>query len=152
MLEKEMATYSSTLASRILWTEGPGGLLSMGQSRTRLKWLSMHALENEMATCSSIPARRIPGTEEPGWLPSTGSHRVGQKWLSSSSSRELCGWDGKEPACNEGDPWLIPGSGRSCGVRNGYPLQCSCLENSMDKGAWWVTVHRVAKSQTRLSN
>ena len=42
----------------------------------------------------------------------------------------------------------IPGSGRSPGRRHGNPLQYSCLENSMDRGAWWATVHRVAKSQT----
>ena len=43
---------------------------------------------------------------------------------------------------------LIPGSGRSPGERNGNPLQYSCLENSMDRGAWWATVHWVVKSQT----
>ena len=43
---------------------------------------------------------------------------------------------------------LIPGSGRSPGGRNGNPLQYSCLENSMDQGAWWATVHVVEKSQT----
>jgi len=43
--------------------------------------------------------------------------------------------DGKESACNVGDPGLIPGSGRSLGEGNGYPLQYSCLENSMDRGA-----------------
>ena len=41
--------------------------------------------------------------------------------------------------------------GRSPGEENGYPLQYSCLENSMDRGAWWTTVHGVAKSQTQLS-
>ena len=41
---------------------------------------------------------------------------------------------------------LIPGSRRSPGVRNGNPLQCSCLESSMDRGAWWATVHGVTKS------
>ena len=46
---------------------------------------------------------------------------------------------------------LIPRSGRSLGVENDNPLQCSCLENSMDREAWWVTVHVVAKSWTRLS-
>ena len=46
----------------------------------------------------------------------------------------------------------IPGSGRSPGEGNGYPLQYSCLENSMNGGAWWATVHGVAKSWTRLSN
>ena len=62
------------------------------------------------------------------------------------------GSDGKESAWNAGDPGLIPGSGRSPGKRIGYPLLYSCLENSMDREACWGTVHRVAKSQTRLSN
>ena len=52
--------------------------------------------------------------------------------------------------CNVGDLDLIPGLGRSSGEGNGNPLQYSCLENPMDGGAWWVTVHGVTKSQTRL--
>ena len=51
-------------------------------------------------------------------------------------------------ACNVGDSGLIPGSGRSPGEGNGKPLQYSCLENSMDGGAWWATVHGVAESDT----
>ena len=62
------------------------------------------------------------------------------------------GSEGKESACNAGDLVLVPVVGRSSGEGNGYPLQYSCLENSMDRGAWWVTVHGVAKSQTQLSN
>ena len=58
----------------------------------------------------------------------------------------------KASACNAGDLGLIPGSGRSPGERNGTPLQYSCLENPMDGGAWWATVHRVAKSRTWLSD
>ena len=49
------------------------------------------------------------------------------------------GSDGKESTCNAGDASSIPGSGRSPGVGNGYPLQYSCLENPMDRGAWRVT-------------
>ena len=48
------------------------------------------------------------------------------------------------------DMGLIPGSGRSPGEGNGYPLQHSCLENSMDRGAWWATVRGVVKSRTQL--
>ena len=48
------------------------------------------------------------------------------------------------------DAGSIPGSGRSPGGGNGNPLQYSCLENPMDRGAWWATVHGVSKSQTRL--
>ena len=62
---------------------------------------------------------------------------------------------GKECPCNAGDAGdtgLIPGSGRSPGEGNGNPFQFSCLENSMDRGAWWVTVHGVAKNWTRLSD
>ena len=49
--------------------------------------------------------------------------------------------DGKESACNAGDLGSIPGSLRSSGGGHGNPLQCSCLENPMDRGAWWATVH-----------
>jgi len=58
----------------------------------------------------------------------------------------------KESACNVVDLGLIPGLGRSPAEGNGNPLQYSCLENPMDSGAWWATVHRVTKSQTRLRN
>ena len=59
---------------------------------------------------------------------------------------------GKGSACNAGDLGSIPGSGRSAGEGIGYPLQCSCLENPLDRGAWRVTVHAVAKSWTWLSD
>ena len=62
------------------------------------------------------------------------------------------GSDSKASACNAGDPGSIPGSGRSHEEGNGTPLQYSCLENPMDGGAWWATVHGVGKSQTRLSD
>ena len=62
-----------------------------------------------------------------------------------------CGSDGKEFACNAGGPGLTPGWGRSPGEGNGNPLRYSCLENSMDRGAWWATVHGVTKIQTQLS-
>ena len=57
----------------------------------------------------------------------------------------LFGSDGKESACNAGDPGSVPESGRSLGEGNGYPLQYSCLENSMDRGAWQAIVHGVTK-------
>ena len=56
-----------------------------------------------------------------------------------------CSSVGKESACNAGDLGLIPGLGRSPGEGNGNPLQYSCLENRMDKGAWRATVHGVTK-------
>ena len=63
-----------------------------------------------------------------------------------------CSSDGKESACNEGDLGSIPGSGRSSGEVNGNPLQYSCLESPVDRGAWRATVNGVAKSQTGLSD
>ena len=61
----------------------------------------------------------------------------------------------KNPPANAGDTrdmGSVPGSGRSPGEGNGYPLHYSCMEKSMDRGAWRATVHEVAKSQTQLSN
>ena len=58
----------------------------------------------------------------------------------------------KNPPANARDEGLIPGSGRSPGEGNGNPLQYSCLENPMDRGTWWATVHGIAKSQTQLDN
>ena len=63
-----------------------------------------------------------------------------------------CSSDGNESACSAGDPGLIPGLRRFPGEGNGNPLQYSCLENSMDRGTWRATVHRVAKSWTWLSH
>ena len=57
----------------------------------------------------------------------------------------------KNPPVNAGDEGLFPGLGVSPEVGNGNPLQCSCLESSMGRGAWWATVHGVIKSWTRLS-
>ena len=82
-MEKAMAPHSSTLAWKILWTDEPGRLQSMGsaKSQTRLSDFTFtfhfHALEKEMATHSSVLAWRIPGMAEPGGLLSMESHRVG---------------------------------------------------------------------------
>ena len=62
------------------------------------------------------------------------------------------GSDGKESACNVGNPGLIPGSGRAPGEGNSNLLQYSCLENPKDKGAWWAIVRGVTKSWTQLSD
>ena len=62
------------------------------------------------------------------------------------------GSDGKEAACNTGDPGLLHALGRSPGEGSGYPFQYSCLENSVDREAWQVAVHGVKKSWTQLSN
>ena len=66
-----------------------------------------------------------------------------------TSCEELSWWlDNKESACNAGDPGSISGSGRSLGKGNGYPLQYSCLENPVARGAWQAAIHGVKKSDT----
>ena len=96
-----MATYSSTLACRIPWTEGPGRLQSMGSRRVRRLsdfpfTFHFHALEKEMATHSSIRAWRIPGKGEPGGLPSMGSHRVGHDWSDLAAAAAVQRHDTKQ--------------------------------------------------------
>ena len=90
-----------------------------------------------------------------GW--GTGIEECGQKvQISSYKINKLQGCKsdfpggsvGKESACNTGDLGSIRGLERSPGERNGNPLQYSCLENSMDRGAWWATVHGVTKRWT----
>ena len=85
-------------------------------------WLSMHT-EKAMAPHSSTLAWKIPWVEEPGRLQSMGSGRVGYDWATSLSR---------------------------IGEGNGNPLQCSCLENPRDGGAWWAAVYVIAQSQTQL--
>ena len=95
------------------------------------------ALKKEMATHSSILAWEIPWTEEPGGLQSMGS----QELDTTEPARTVV----KNLPANAGDTGLIPRSGRSPGVGSSNLLQCSCLGNSMDRGAWQATVHGVAK-------
>ena len=71
-------------------------------------------------------------------------------YLHVSMSPQVTG--GKECTCNAGDTGTVPGSGRPPGEGNDNPLQYSCLENTMDRGAWWVTVDEATKSWTELSD
>ena len=109
-------------------------------------------LEKEMAPYSIILAWRIPWTEEPCGLQSTGLQRVGQDcavcicnyiWASRVALRV------NNPPAKAGDirhTRSTPGLGRSPGGGGGNPLQYSCLENPMDRGAWQAIFHRVALS------
>ena len=89
------------------------------------------------------------------------------RWIHSSKQQNPCvpdynsiplhrdfpsGSDGKASAYNAGDPSSVPGSGRSPREGNSNPVQYPCLENPMDSGAWWATVHGVVKSWTRLGD
>ena len=73
---------------------------------------------------------------------------AGHLLLEASQGHPWLPWwlSSKEPACNARDLRSVPGSGRSPRGGNGNPLQCSCLENPLNRGAWWATVHEVAKS------
>ena len=79
---------------------------------------------------------------------------VSDKWVLAKGIRHLPlqvfpgVWHGKESTCNAGDPGLTPGSGKPPGEGHGNPLQYSCLENPMDRGAWRATAHEAAKIQT----
>ena len=98
-----------------------------------------------------------------GRLSSSESEASSIHWqIRASRSRAMIKWiwhrgipggsDSKGVACNAGDPGLILGLGRSPGEGNGHPLQCSCLENSMNRGAWQATVHGLTKSWSWLSD
>ena len=109
--------------------------------------------------CLCIPSLwendRVTGAlrvEKREWV---GLKRLGRIWQQVMGGRwELPWWlSGKESACNigaTGNAGSMPGLGRSFGGGHGNTLQYSCLENPMDRGAWWATVHSVAKSQTWL--
>ena len=120
----------------------------------------IYILEKEMATHSSIPAWRIPGTEEPSRLLSMGSHRIGCD-RSDLAAGYLYSWASqvtpviKYFSANIRDARevdLIPGSRRSSREGNSNPLQHSCLENTMERGALQAAVHRITKRQTQLSS
>ena len=106
------------------WTGKPGMLQSMGSQRIRHDWATEQ--EQQLLKFIAKSSLSILGQEE---LPLAGA----------SSSVD------KESACNAGDLGSIPWSGRSPGEGNGNPLHYSCLENPMNRGAWWATVHGVAR-------
>ena len=81
------------------------------------------------------------------------SHQIGNEVKPSLEENAQVALVVKNLPANAGDvrdTGVIPGSGRSPGGGHGNPLQYSCLENPMDRGAWWATVHRVTQSWTRL--
>ena len=133
-LEKEMETHSGVLAWRSPGTGEPGGLPSKRgrtesdtteatQQQQQQKQAGI--MEKAMAPHSSTLAWEIPWMEEPGRLQSMGSLRVGHDWQLHFHFSLSC-----------------------IGEGNGNPLQCSCLENPRDGGAWWAAVYGVAELDT----
>ena len=107
-----------------------------------------HGLQHASLHCPSLSSRIC-----------SNSCPLNQWWhptISSSAALFSMGFpgvsDGKESSHNGGDSGSIPGLGRSPGEGNGYTLQYSCLENFMDRGAWWAVVHGVTKSQIQVRN
>ena len=131
------------------WTAVHG----VSKSRTQLSYFTLifhfPALKKEMATHSSVLAWRIPGMAEPGGLLSIGLHSVGHDWsdLAAAVVKNL-----PANAGATGEASSTPGSGRSSGVGNGNPLQYSCQDNLMNRGAWQATVHSVTKSGMKSSS
>ena len=115
-------------------------------------------LEKEMALHSSTLPWKILRTEDPGRLQSMGLQRVGHNWATSLSTHYL-GLPGGSVVKNllarageqETQVWSLPGSVKSPGEGNGNPSQYSCLENPMDRGAWWATVHGSVKESDMTS-
>ena len=130
-----MATHSGVLAWEIPWTEEPGRLPSM--------WLQESDMTGETITFTFSPLA----------ISLYGSNVLDRMQLLNSESLL---WASpvalvvKNLPASTGEAGLIPVSGRSPGEGNGNPLQYSCLENPMDRGAWWAAVHRVTKSWTQL--
>ena len=114
---------------RLLWRFEHTGTNPLQMPKDNFIWLFYCLVEKAMAPHSRTLAWKIPWTEEPGRLQSMGSLRVGHNWVTSLSLFTFMQGEG-----------------------NGNPLQCSCLENPTDRGAWWTTVPGVAKSWTSLSN
>ena len=132
-MEKAMAPHSSTLTWKIPWVEEPGRLQSMGSLRVKHDWATSLSLFTFMCW-------RRKWQPTPVFLPGE-SH--GRRSLVGCSP-----W-----GCWELDTtqWLHFQFSLSCvGEGNGNPLQCFCLENPRDGGAWWAAVYRVTQSRTRL--
>ena len=104
-------------------------------TRLYLKWITNEDLLYSTGTLLDV-------MWQPGWEGSLGENGYMHTQMGFPG-----GSDGKESACNAGDPGVIPGPGRSPREGNGYPLQNSCLENPMDKVAWQATVHGVTRSR-----
>ena len=139
-----MATHSSILAWRIPWTEEPGRLQSKGSQRVGHDWMTNTCLSNlsiHLSPClSSVIFLSL--YIDLAYIYFYHLSTIG--YPSFVYPHHILIWDfpgtlhGKQSVCNEGDRGLIPGLGRSPGGGHGSPLQYSCLENPIDRGAWWA--------------
>ena len=98
---------------------------------------------------TTFPAEHILSNDNKHYL---SAHSDNIKVRMVNSGLPFCGSAGKESACNAGDLGSVPRWGRSPGGGHGNPLQYSCLENPIDRGAWRAIVHGIAESQALLSD
>ena len=151
--------YSGLISFRIDWFDllaVQGTLKSLLQHHSSKASILRHSGNGNPLQCSCL---ENPRDGEAWWAAvyEVAQSRTRLKRLSSSNSsilyeESLMAQTVKNLPANAGDLGLIPQMRWSTREANGYPIQYSCLENSMDRGAWWAPVHEVAKSQTRLSD
>ena len=158
-LEKGKATHSSILVWRIPWTQEPDRLQSTGSQRVRHDWATKALLWFSLSRClGSMCWIGLTALITPSSDPLDPVYQLAENWhpwLSilwrNASPSGMVAKNLPASAGDARDASLISGSGRSPGEGNGNSLQYSCLENSIDKGAWWATVHEDPKSRTWLS-
>ena len=116
-------------------------------------------LQNQDLTAQMLPKQQNTGATRATGDRNSSCSRLLIQWILHWALTERLLWaglpwgsDSDESTCDAGDMHSIPGSGRSPAEGNGNPLQCSCLENPMDRRAWRATVHGVTKSRTQLSS
>ena len=150
-LEKGMTTHSSILAWRIPWMEELLGLQSMGSQRVGQDWVTFISLHFFISHASQFYLWNILNVIKVFWKRYKPTPNYFLMFLTLNSGLGFPGGpESQESVCNAGDLGLISGLGRSPGKGNGNPLQYSCLENPMDRGAWRAIVHGFAKSLTPL--
>ena len=162
--EKAVAPHSSTLAWKIPWMEEPGGLQSMGSLRVGNDWATslslftfLHWRRKWQPTPVFLPGESrgrgsLLGCSAWGCTESDTTEATWQQQQQQCYSWATGGPGGKESVCQTGDTSSIPGLGKSPGEGNGNPLQYSCLENPMNRGAWCPAVRGLLKNQTWLSD
>ena len=129
-IERDSTGHSSSLRQRL--HNFSGSVCSKGAQKSLIETLALLSGMKIVGAVTIVPCKPLGSESRCQCIP---------WWLS-----------GKELACNVGAAGSTSGLGRSPGGGSGNPLQCSCLKNPMDRGAWWAAVHGDAKSQTRLSD
>ena len=137
---------------RLMFNRPPSNEISAGDSVVAVQWLGLTALTAEGPGSIPNQGTKIPQAVQCGYTKKKELISVQLYKLYTFYRVFLGNSDRKESSCNAGDAGLIPVTSRSLGEGNDYPLQYSCLENSMDRGTSWTIVHEVSQNQTRVSD